>query len=331
MLGTVGCSQSDPSSDTETFSEAPLKRSTVHPKVDLAYWSKIFPLETFERTSGPRKFATTKSGDPLDLWKPRGEIITSPAHLCQVELVRKQYTQSRDLGPSVPVDIFLWSIDPPEKPFLTKLGGTPHRESTKPWPSKDGKPCTFVAQFCFADSRDILSRNLPGDVLLVFFKDANSLYDDSIHIEWSEIELDSPLNAIECPSPEFAVPQLSGHIYRSNEYPESWEVFEQAGHYQYYLFPTTQSTKIGRETFFTQNDPRRPGEEFLCALNSVHPTTYPSGAKWPFIGLETLPDDWDKPDDDYGWGKYRMTFADVGCMYFLIDEQGVVTWSWDSY
>jgi len=26
-----------------------------------------------------------------------------------------------------------------------------------------------------------------------------------------------------------------------------------------------------------------------------------------------------------------MMFADVGCMYFLIDATGKVTWTWDSY
>jgi hypothetical protein len=309
-----------------------MERSTIHPRVDFEHWAKIFPIETFHKTSGPRQFDTTKNGDPLDLWKPHGEIITSPAHLCEIELVRRQYEQTQDLGSSVPVDIFLWSIDPPEKPFLTKLGGTPHRESTKPWPAEDGKSFTFVAQFCFADSRDIVSQKIPGDVMLIFFKDEDSLYeDDSIRIEWSAIDIDSPLTADQCPSPSFMVPQLSGHIYRTNEYPESWDVFEQAGHYNCYLFPTTQSTKIGRKTFFTQNDPRGPDDELLCALNSVHPTTYPPGAKWPFIGLGTLPDDWNKPDNDYGWGKYRMMFADVGCMYFLINKNGNVTLTWDSY
>lgn len=305
---------------------------TLHPKVDFDHWAEIFPIETFQKTSGPRQYESTKKGDPLDLWKPGGEIITSPAHLCEIELVRKQYAQSQDLGPSVPVDIFLWSIDPPEKPYLTKLGGTPHRESTKPWPTDDGKPFTFVAQFCFADSRDIVSQKIPDDVMLIFFKDAKSIYEqDSIHVEWSSINLVSPVSAEQCPAPSFTVPQLSGHIYRTNEYPDSWDAFEQAGHNRCYLFPTTQSTKIGRETFFTQGDPRGPDDELFCALNSVHPAAYPPGAKWPFIGLEILPDDWNKPEDHYEWGKYRMMFADVGCMYFLIDKNGKVTWTWASY
>ena len=309
------------------------KASTVHPQVDFEHWATLFPIETFQKTSGPRQFETTKPGDPLDLWKPRGEIITSPAHLCHIELVRKQYAQTKDLGPTVPVDIFLWSTAPPEKPFLTKLGGIPHRESSKPWPTDaSNKPYTFVGQFCFTDSRDLVSDKIPGDVMLIFFKDAKSVYaPDEIHIEWSSLELDAPVTADECPAPAFVVPQLSGHIYRTNEYPESGDVFEQAGHYQYWLFPTTQATKIGRETFYTQLDPRGPHEELLCALNSIYPTVYPRGAKWPFIGLETLPDDWDKPDEPYGWGKYCMMFADVGCLYFLIDQEGKVRCTMDSY
>lgn len=319
FLVFAGCSRSESVERRNSATSAEKEMATVHSTVDFDHWSSIFPVETFQKTSGPRQFSTMEKGDPLDLWKPGGAIITSPAHLCEIELVRKQYANTQDLGP-------------PEKPFLTKLGGTPHRESTIPWPNDNRKPFTFVAQFCFADSRNIVSTKIAGDVMLIFFKDADSLYeDDSIHVEWSAVELDSPLTAGECPSPSFTVPQLSGHIYRTNEYPESLDVFEKAGHEQWPLFARTQSTKIGRETFFIQNDPRDPGNELLCALNSVHPTRYPPGIKWPFIGLETLPDDWNKPGDDYGWGKYRMMFADVGCIYFLIDKTGNVTWTWDSY
>jgi hypothetical protein len=324
-----GCSRSDPVGRGNGETTTAEGTSTVHPKVDFEHWASVFPIEIFQKTSGPRQFSTTEKGSPLDLWKPSGEIITSPAHLCNVELVRKQYAQTKDLGSPVPVDIFLWSVKAAEKPFLTKLGGVPHRETIKPWPKDtNDKPYTFVAQYCFADSKDIISNKIPGDVMLVFFKDANSVYDpEAIHVEWSSIELDSPMTADECPKPSFVVPQLSGHIHRTNEYPESRDVFEQEGHYQCYLFPTTQASKIGRETFFTQHDPRRPGDELICTLNSVHP----SQGKWPFIDLEALPNDWDQPDDHYGWGRYRMMFADVGCLYFVIDEEGTVSWSMDSY
>lgn len=303
--------------------------TTHHPELDFDKWANVFPIETFERTDGPRQFDTTKPGDPLDLWKPRGTMITSPAHLCQIELVRKRYAKEHDLGEPVPVDIFLWRTTPPDKPYLTKLGGVPHREASKPWP-KDSQenPYTFVAQFCFADSKDIVSDRLPDDVMLIFFKDAGSIYESAdIHVEWSSLALDSPIIAANCPKPSFTVPQLSGVIYRCNEYPDSWDVFEKEGHYQYYLFPSTQSTKIGRETYFIQHDVRDDGEELLCALNSIHP----SKQTWPFLDLEQLPDDWDKPEDHYEWGKYRMMFADVGCIYFVIDTKGKVTWAMDSY
>ena len=126
----------------------------MHPKVDFEYWASVFPLTS--QNLG-------------------GEIITSPAHLCQVELVRKRYRQVSNLGRAVPVDIFLWSVKSPEEPFLTKLGGVPHRESAKAWPiGEDGKAYTFVAQFCFLDSKDIVSDNLPNDVMLIFFRDADS-------------------------------------------------------------------------------------------------------------------------------------------------------------
>ena len=247
-------------------------------------------------------------------------------------MCRREYAETKDLGAPIPVDIFMWSVAPPAKPFLTKLGGTPHRESTRPWPTDNGRPYTFVAQFCFADSRDIVSESLPGDVILIFFKAASAFLEkDSVHIEWSSIQLESALTAAECPPPSFAVPQLSGQIFRTNEYPESWDVFDQAGHDRCYLFPTTQSTKIGRETFFIQDDPRDTDIELLCALNSVKPTTYPTPTKWPFVDLETLPDDGDKPNGNSARGKYQLMFADVGCMYFMIDKQGTVTWAWDCY
>lgn len=312
MIVLAGCGREETESNHETPRQSSTDQTNVHPKVDFEHWAKLFPLD---------------EDKPAD-----GEIITSPAHLCEVELVRKQYEENKDLGRAVPVDIFLWSVAPPEKPFLTKLGGVPHRESTSPWPTHDGKPMTFVAQFCFADSRDIVSERIPNDVMLIFFKDADSLYHrDSVHIEWSSIELENPVQADDCPAAAFYVPKLSGHIYRTNEFPDGSKAFEEAGHDEYYLFSQTQSTKIGRETFFTQHDPRGPNKELICALNSVHPKRYPAGAKWPFIGLETLPDDWDMPDDHYGWGKYRMMFGDVGCMYFLIDNRGKVSFTWDCY
>ena len=174
-----------------------------HPLLDFDKWANIFPIESFEKTEGPRRYNSTEPGDPLDLWKMRGTMITSPSHLCQIELVRKRYAKEHDLGEPVPVDIFLWSTGPADRPYLTKLGGVPHREASKKWPKdSNNNPYTFVGQFCFVDSKDIVSDCLPGDVMLIFFKEAGSIYDRAgIHVEWSSLELESPTSAANCPNP----------------------------------------------------------------------------------------------------------------------------------
>jgi hypothetical protein len=324
MFFLVSCGKQDPSS-------SPVRRTDNihHPAFDFAKWRTVFPIETFERKEGPHQFSSTKKGDPLDLWKATGTIISSPADLCEVELVRERVAKKRNLGRSVPVDTFIWRHGMPDKPYLTKIGGVPHREKSLPWPTdQKGKPYTFVAQFCFLDSRDIVSHKLPGDVMLVFFKDSNSYSGepDDVRIEWASQTLKEPVSKNDCPKPGFPVPELAGEIYRCNEYPDSSEIFEQEGHNEAYLLAASQSTKIGRETFVIQNDPRKRGQEFICALNSVQPSK-----KWPFTNMEQFPPSEQKVDEHYGWGLYEMMFGDVGCMYFMIDKRGNVTWASDCY
>lgn len=300
-----------------------------HPVFDFARWRRNFPIETFEKKEGPRQFDTTKPGDPLDLWKASGQIITSPAHLCEVELIRERVRAKHDLGEAVPVDIFVWRYGPPDKPYLTKIGGVPHRERSAPWPTgKDGKPFTFVAQFCFADSRDIVSDKIPNDVMLIFFRDSNSFAGgpEWVRLEWTPISLRDPIRKEDCPAPAFPVPELSGEIHRCNEYPDSWDVFEQEGHYSVYLLVTSQSTKIGRETFFIQSDPRDLEQELICALSSIQ-----TAEIWPFTNMERLPEVEKGNNEHYGWGPYEMMFHDVGCMFFMIDGKGRITWDGACY
>jgi hypothetical protein len=324
LIIVVSCTKQEPSG-----THIQRNRDMHHPVVDFAKWRRLFPIETFEKKDGPRQFSSTKKGAPLDLWKARGTIVTSPSDLCQIELVRERVRTKHDLGRAVPVDTFIWRHGAPDKPYLTKIGGVPHREKTLPWPTdQKGNPYTFVAQFCFLDSKDIVSSQLPADIMLIFFRDSESYFGEpqDVHIEWSSQSLHEPMTKADCPTPRFPVPELTGEIHRCNEYPDSWDVFEQQGHYQMYLFVTSQSTKIGRETFVIQNDPRENGQEFFCALNSIQPSR-----KWPFTNMEDLPDDPMESDDNYGWGAYQMMFGDVGCMYFMIDAKGNITWASDCY
>ena len=70
----------------------------------------------------------------------------------------------------MPTDIFLLNLGEPEQRAVTKVGGLPYRAAGKPWPiAQSGAPMTFLTQFCFVDSRDLVPP-LPGDMLLVFIE-----------------------------------------------------------------------------------------------------------------------------------------------------------------
>lgn len=265
---------------------------------------------------------------PQPPWRPSGRVITSPIDLWEVEVARDDLGRGT-LGPPVPVHLFLWSVLPPAKPYLTKLGGVPWRPASRPWPrNARGEPCTFVAQFCFADSRALVRRNLPGDVLLVFFADWNSWYGDTLHLEWSQLDIREPVASAAVPLQSLVVPQFSGVIYETCDYPEvdsrGCEGLEDGA--AHFLVAETQATKIGRTSFFCQDLPMRQDQELLCTLSSVMPDSGEperSMAHWPLLDLERHAGD-PAPCDADGWSAEQMVFGDAGALYFLIDGSGDV-------
>jgi Domain of unknown function (DUF1963) len=302
-----------------------MPKEPEHEVVDVERWIRQFPIERYEGSTGPRQFPSTRPGDPLDLWKDRGTWVTSPSHLARIEQVRRRVAREHDLGTAVPTDLILWGGGEPTKPYLTKLGGVPYRPADIPWPvEEDEAPMTFVAQFCFADSGDILPVAPTGDVMLLFFRDEESFYDPAdegaVRIEWYDLGIPKPVSRRKCPEPSFPVPVLHGALCRVNEYPESYELFKRAGHDQPYLFSTTQASRLGGDTFFIQGDPRKRGEGLLCTLNSIIPTE----EEYPFINRE-------RPLTPRERERLRFVFGDVGCLYFLIDKKGRVRWTMDCY
>jgi hypothetical protein len=237
----------------------------------------------------------TSTMDDAEFWEicrdhATGSGIGSAEGLAILERIRELASQRYDLGVAVPVDVFLWRPGPSDRPYLTKSGGLPHRERTRPWPTtSNGMPLTFIAQFCFLDSKDIIPEPVPADVMLVFMRENEEVpvEDDDLCIEWSPVNLKNPMtSADELPS-AFKVPEMAGEIYRRLEYPNSLEGVRHKG-FDEWFFPTmpTQSTKIGREAFYIQDDPRRHGEELLCVLDNI------------------------------GWD---LTLGDDGCIYFFDD------------
>ena len=335
-----------------------------HSRIDIERWLAEFPLESFEEKSGPRRFESSDKDDPVDLWKASGSPISSPADLCKVELVRQRVAAKHSLSEPVPVDLFLWQRTPSAFPYLTKLGGTPFRDRRSKWPIDDeGKPYTFVAQFCFLDSLDVLPVKPPGDVLLVFFRcpDAYCGEESDIVLEWVNVDEVEPVDESDCPVPGFVVPSLYGAVHRFTEFDE-WadvEAFKREGHYFPYHFGVTQSTKIGTVTHYIQGDPRisidlegvdiemlakSAGDTpidvsqfdpqvvldatLICTLNSIQLSD-----RWPLVDVEDVSnlETSAGSEQEYGWGPYEMMFADVGCIYFFLDENGRTHWRSDSY
>src|SRR6185295_5497507 len=132
----------------------------IHPEFDVEYAQRVF----------------ADAGEPL-----RAEQITSPWDLYAAETLRNQH-QLR-IGEAFPADVFVWAKGEPENPACTKVGGRPFWPADEPWPTTpDGLPCSFLAQFNFADSADIVGDDLAACVLVVltnsqpdWLSDENSL------------------------------------------------------------------------------------------------------------------------------------------------------------
>jgi hypothetical protein len=284
-------------------------KQRVHEQVNLNQWLSIFP---------------SLEGLIVDGNLIAPDQISSPEDLCQLELGRTWIRRRYDvefLGDAA-VDLFLWQKGEPEKPYLTKLGGAPYRDRNKPWPVDDtGKAYTFVAQFCFLDSRDILHVELPGDVLIIMFHRHDSHYHcqekGEVYIEWSDVPVCFPIDRTQCPLPSFVVPELAGIIYRLKEYPN---VISKLVSLDVNLaFAVSSSTRIGQETLFLQNDPRQQNEELICVLSAVG-----SCKPWSFLNMMQVDPNESKRGEHFEWGPNHMALGDAGSLYFLLATDGSI-------
>jgi Domain of unknown function (DUF1963) len=137
-------------------------------------------------------------------------------------------------GQQCPVDRFVFGNGTPDERHATKVNGVPYRPRGVKWPHDfEGRPLTFLAQFCFADSKDHIGE-LPGDVLVIFMRTSVAPwavesvgplidpYDDinSLVFEWYPIGLD---DLIDEPYPEalpFEFPTCFAVRYRTTDFVE---------------------------------------------------------------------------------------------------------------
>lgn len=231
----------------------------IHEPVDVARWTSLFALGELReearrfvldrRATMPYEYPTAESVDNhIARIEPGGQSVASPYHLAVVEQIREETGALQRVLGSVAADVFVFGRGEPARRDVTKIGGLPYWPRSRPWPrDAAGEPLTFVAQFCFADSRDIVGR-LPGDVLLLFAAKEDLRQDveeGALAVEWMPLGEATLMEAEEVPqgANTWEVPAFYGAIHRSRDYPGS------EGHFSRYNRPerlaVLDGTKIG--------------------------------------------------------------------------------------
>jgi len=116
-----------------------------------------------------------------------------PDYICLTELLRREIDESIEVERSErwASDVFVLGLGEGPLRHGTKVGGLPYISKDEKWPIsiRTGAPLTFVCQFRFDESTDLVG-NLPGDVLLVFCE-MSDRYQDNIewNFMWSSVGL----------------------------------------------------------------------------------------------------------------------------------------------
>jgi hypothetical protein len=145
------------------------------------------------------------------------EAINGPRDACLLVRIREFLSGIMPLGPPSPTDIFLLATGRGDLRRGCGIGGMPYMRRGRPWPeSQSGRPLPFVAQFDFADSRDIVG-DLPGELLLLFGRPGSS---ESLVIRWeTALPRDQLVQIDDIPiQPEIS--QFRGVRWRTSSYPQ---------------------------------------------------------------------------------------------------------------
>ena len=262
------------------------------------------------------KLYTAEKGDA----KLSGELITSPWDLYAVESLRDRH--GLRMGEEVPTDVFVFGFGEPEDPSWTKVGGRPYWPADKEWPAlEDGSPAYFLAQFNFADSRDLFDFELPGEVLVITTNSEEEWIweEEGLSFHW----LPSGITATEelpAPLPYPEAGPFYGVIHRTADYPDSLKSSRKLDVSQAYNLAELNGTKIGGVPNFIQGGPETT-PRFLCALGSIQAepnVPYPSTNRREPLSLEF------KGDGIYA-DQNCAVIGDMGNIYLFIAPDGTVS------
>ena len=254
----------------------------------------------------------------------RGEMVTSPHDLYSMEALRDKHDLRK--GRAVPTDVFVFGKGEAPRRDGTKVGGLPYWPVGRPWPMTEaGIPYRFLAQFNFADSRDLLS-GLHGDVLLLLVQPGDDWFfeDDQIHFEWLPLGL-APVTSFE---PSWIVNQQStffGAIHRTTDYPDAAELAERAGIRRERQVAILNGAKIGGLPHVIQQIDL--GGEFICQLNSIQAAP---NAPYPWVN-DPAPLDLNFGDRSIYGDANQFVFLDMGNIYIFRAQDGTLRSHCDSY
>ena len=271
----------------------------------------------------------------LDEWLPRfplkpqhghysGEIITGPGHICNNEHLRCEMQDEFEWGRAVPVDIFVMANGEPEHRWATKIGGLPYRSADEDWPTTaDGKPLTFVGQFNFSDSKDIVGE-LPSDLLLIFSDNSDGPF-DPIHFEWQPLGLTELIHRPQLPRLLYDLPPCYGHVFRTANFPavkrrvpsdiEQAPMCRGLEVWSSYFVPNYQATQIGGAPYFIQKDDDCLPGRIVCTISSPMPDQH---SAYPWLNHpEPL-----QPEGKWSFDHKYLMIGDAGCIYISIGDDG---------
>jgi hypothetical protein len=229
-------------------------------------------------------------GPAADCWSEEA----ARAQAARLANYRRGGREARSAGGQFTDQLTFAAGEPPDR-FATKIGGLPYRPASAPWPlGRDGKPLKFLAQFCFADLKDLVG-SLPGDVLLVFTVDDAAFYADAdgdwtYHFEWYPLGLKGLVS--EVPVSGWKLLPCYAELERLPEEPAGIE-----------------GPKIGGEPCWIQMEPEIAGR-FLATL-------------WP-VRLNAS-----REERDAGYRYLEM--GDAGLLHFFLDDDGAILWAFQCY
>lgn len=262
----------------------------------------------------------------LDVW-----CISSSSALIGWETFRERHGLI-DSHP-VPCDLFVWGTGQAPDQRLTRIGGTPWLSKSTPWPTINGVVTSFLCQFDFRDSRDLVG-NLPGDLLLVFVADEYAVHRgevEKMRFVWVSADETEIVGFADVPMPThpFEHVQAWGVRYRGVDLPNTWERAyevdeehkEKNSFVSFWKLPVLWATKIGGVPHHSQENQDYVPAGYLCQLVSIQARSHTS---WPWVDQEAPLTNGFAKDGMYAL-ENQLMIGDMGEISFYLRDDGSIS------